>query len=109
MIIYSKEYENILMNEYFKFIKKYPFLYLKIILSKTGVVIFYFLIFFNIGIYYLLKNKIKSETLIFFGTGVMINSLFGIAAEPDYTYLLGLFAYSSLLGTKLIEDKYSKV
>ena len=39
----------------------------------------------------------------------MINSLFGIAAEPDYTYLLGLFAYSSLLGTKLIEDKYSKV
>ena len=109
VIIYSKEYENILMNEYFNFVKKYPFLYLKIILSKTGVVIFYFLIFFNIGIYYLLKNKIKSETLIFFGTGVMINSLFGIAAEPDYTYLLGLFAYSSLLGTKLIEDKYSKV
>ena len=109
VIIYSKEYENILMNEYFKFVKKYPFLYLKIILSKTGVVIFYFFIFFNIGIYYLLKNKIKPETLIFFGTGVMINSLFGIAAEPDYTYLLGLFAYSSLLGTKLIEDKYSKV
>ena len=39
----------------------------------------------------------------------MINSLFGIVWNQTYTYLLGLFAYSSLLATKLIEDKYSKV
>ena len=45
---------------------------------------------------------------IFFGIGITFNSLFGILAEPDYTYLLGMFAYSSLLGTKLIEDNCLK-
>ena len=52
------------------------------------------------------KNKLKSETILFFGSGIIFNSLFGILAEPDYTYLLGLFAYSGLLGTKLIEDYF---
>ena len=71
------------------------------------MVFLYFLIFFNIGIYFLFKNKTKSETIIFFIPGILLNFLFGVAAEPNYVYLLGLFAYSSLFTTKLIEDHYS--
>ena len=106
VIYYSKEYEKILKNEYFNFVKNYPFLYIKIIFSKAGLILFYFVFFLNIGIYFLFKNKLKSETILFFGSGIIFNSLFGILAEPDYTYLLGLFAYSGLLGTKLIEDYF---
>lgn len=107
VILHSKEYEKILQNEYFDFVKNYPYLYIKIILSKMGVILFYFIFFLNIGIYFLFKKKVKSETILFFGSGILFNSLFGILAEPDYTYLLGLFAYSSLLGTKLIEDYFT--
>lgn len=107
VISYSKEYEKILQNEYFDFVKNHPFLYIKIILSKMGVILFYFIFFLNIGIYFFFKRKLKTETILFFGSGILFNSSFGILAEPDYTYLLGLFAYSSLLGTKLIEDYFT--
>ncbi len=106
--VYSAEYEKILKNEYFKFVKKYPFLFIQILASKAGVIFLYFLIFFNIGIYYLFKYRIRTDTFSFFIPGIIFNSSFGIATEPNYTYLLGLFAYSSLFATKLIEDKYSK-
>ena len=107
--VYSAEYEKILKNEYFKFVKKYPFLFIQILASKAGVIFLYFLIFFNVGIYYLFKYKMRAETFLFFIPGIIFNSAFGIATEPNYTYLLGLFAYSSLFGLKLIEDKYSKI
>ena len=108
VILYSSEYEKILKNEFIKFVKKNPFLFIQISASKAGVVLLYFLIFFNIGIYYLFKNKIKFETIIFFVPGIILNFLFGIAAEPNYVYLLGLFAYSGLFTTKLIEDYHSQ-
>ncbi len=108
VIPYSKEYEKILMKEYFKFVENHPLLYIQILASKAGVILLYIIIFFNIGIYYLYKNKFKYETLTFFVTGIIFNSLFGLATEPNYTYLLGLFAYSSLFATKLIEDDFTK-
>ena len=107
VILYSNEYEKILKNEYMNFIKKNPFLFIQILASKAGVVLLYFLIFCNIGIYYLFKNKIKFETIVFFIPGIVLNGLFGIATEPNYVYLLGLFAYSGLFTTKIIEDYYS--
>ena len=106
--VFSAEYEQILKNEYLKFVKKYPLLFIQIIASKTGVIFLYFLIFFNIGIYFLAKYRIKSETFLFFMPGIILNSAFGIATEPNYTYLLGLFAYSGLFATKLIEDNYTR-
>tara|TARA_B100000787_G_scaffold169917_1_gene162874 strand:- start:118 stop:1284 length:1167 start_codon:yes stop_codon:yes gene_type:complete len=107
VIIYSDEYEKILKNEFIKFVKKNPFLFIQITASKAGMVLLYFLIFFNIGIYYLFKNKVRFETTIFFVPGIILNFLFGIAAEPHYVYLLGMFAYSGLFTTKIIEDYYS--
>ena len=89
-------------------VKNNPFLYVQIVMSKAGVILFYIIVFFNIGIYYLYKSKFNSETMIFFVTGIIFNSLFGLATEPNYTYLLGLFAYSSLFTTKLIEDDFAK-
>ena len=106
IIPYSAKYEMLLKNEYFKFIKKEPFLYLKIITKKATVIFAYILIFFNIGFYYIYKKKFRIETIIFFSVGIMLNTLFGLIAEPDYPYLLGLFAYLGLFTTSLIEDSY---
>ena len=108
VIKYSKEYEKILRTEYFKFVTNNPIIFIKIQASKLGVIIFYIIVFLNIGIYLIFSNKFNYQTFAFFIPGILLNSLFGIASEPNYTYLLGLFAYSSLFATKLIEDKYSK-
>ena len=108
IVPYSKEYEKLLKNEYFKFIKNYPFFFVKIKLSKMGVIAFYIIIFLNIGIYYLLKNKCSKKNILFFIPGIILNSLFGIATEPNYTYLLGLFAYCSIFSTNVIDDFYLK-
>jgi hypothetical protein len=107
VIFNSDEYEKILKNEFIKFVKKNPLLFIQIYASKAGMVLLYFLIFFNIGIYYLFKNKVRFETTIFFVPGIILNFLFGIATEPSYVYLLGMFAYSGLFTTKIIEDYYS--
>lgn len=103
--LFSKEYENVLKNEYIKFVQNYPLSFIKIILAKLAVLLFYFVIFFNIGIYFLFKNKFNIENFIFFLSGIIFNGLLGVATEPNYTYLLGLFAYSSLYSVSLIEDK----
>lgn len=106
VILHSKEYEMILKKEYFKFIKNEPLLYLKIIASKFGVILFYSILIINIGFIYIKKNKFNLNTNTFFLTGILFNSLLGIMAEPNYTYLLGLFAFCAMYTTKLIEDSY---
>jgi hypothetical protein len=108
IIPYSKEYEKLLKNEYFNFIQKYPYFFIKTKFSKIGVILFYIIVFFNIGIYFLYKKNYSHNNLFFFIPGIILNSLFGIATEPNYTYLLGLFAYCSIFSTNLIDDYYTK-
>ena len=101
--LFSKEYENVLKMEYFRFVKNNPLSFLKIILAKSAVVFLYFVIFFNIGFFY---SKINlTLKILFFLSGITFNGLLGVATEPNYTYLLGLFSYSSLYSVSLIEDQ----
>jgi hypothetical protein len=101
IIPFTKEYENLLMQEYFKFIKQYPLYFLKISFAKLGVVLMYLIIFINLGLYFLFKNKLNKIILFFFFPGIILNSLLGIAAEPHYSYLLGMFTFSSLMSVYL--------
>ncbi len=107
IVLFSMEYEQLLKNEYLNFVKKYPLFFIKIIVSKLGVILMYIILFLNIGIYFLFKYKLSKFSAIFFGIGITFNSLFGILAEPDYTYLLGMFAFSSIYTIKILEDKYN--
>ena len=45
----------------------------------------------------------KQKIYFFFIPGIILNSLFGIATEPNYTYLLGLFAYCSIFQQILLK------
>jgi len=101
IIPFTKEYENLLMQEYFKFIKQYPLYFLKISFAKLGVILMYLIIFINLGLYFLFKNKLNKIILFFFFPGIILNSLLGIAAEPHYSYLLGMFTFSSMMSVYL--------
>ena len=104
IVLFSEEYEKLLKNEFINFVKNNPLFFIKTISSKLGVIIMYIILFMNIGVYFLIKNKVKKGSFIFFILGIGFNSLFGILAEPDYTYLLGMFAFSSLFTVKILED-----
>ena len=73
-----------------------------------GVIAMYFILFANIGIYFLIKNRISKKIKYFFYPGIVFNSLIGVAAEPDYTYLLGMFTFASLMTLFILSENYNK-
>ncbi len=104
VVPFTKEYENLLMKEYFNFIKSYPLHFVKISFAKIGVILMYLILFINIGFYFIYKNSVKKRILFFFIPGIILNALLGIAAEPDYSYLLGMFTFSSMMSVYLNDD-----
>ena len=109
IIPFTKEYEKLLMQEYFKFIKQYPLYFIKISFAKLGVILMYLIIFINFGLYFLFKNKLNKIILFFFFPGIILNSLLGVAAEPDYSYLLGMFTFSSMMSVYLHDRSDKKL
>ena len=105
IISFTKEYENLLMKEYFKFIKDYPLYFIKSLFAKFGVIFMYILLFFNFGIFKLSKYKYDEKIIFFFIPGIFLNSLLGFVAEPDYSYLLGMFTFTSLTSVYLLKKK----
>lgn len=108
IVPFTSEYENILRKEYFSFIFNYPLYFFKITAAKAGVLIMYIIIFSNIGIYYFFKKKLSKNIKFFFVPGILFNSLIGIVAEPDYTYLLGMFVYCSFMTLFIIQPQKIK-
>ena len=109
IIPFTKEYEKLLMQEYFKFIKQYPLYFIKISFAKLGVILMYLIIFINFGLYFLFKNKLNKIIFFFFFPGIILNSLLGIAAEPDYSYLLGMFTFASMMSVYLHDRSDKKL
>jgi ABC-type multidrug transport system fused ATPase/permease subunit len=89
VIYLSNEYENLLKNEVINLLKTDPWFIAKTILSKFGVIMFYLLIFSNIGLIYIF-NAFKSLT---FNIPVLIclifNLSFPLIAMPFPSYLMG--------------------
>ena len=65
----------------------------------------YILLFFNFGILKINKYKFDEKIIFFFLPGILLNSLLGFAAEPDYSYLLGIFTFTSLTSVYLLRKK----
>ncbi|WP_066404429.1 hypothetical protein [Aliarcobacter cryaerophilus] len=106
----SMEYENILRGEVILYVIKYPLLFLQNISAKIGVLVFYFILFVNLGIYYIVKN-IKNieyrETLPFY-VGILFNSLFGILVIPSLNYIIGFISFSILFAIYIMNYAFEK-
>ena len=101
--LFSTEYETILKNETFKFIKTYPLFFIQTLSAKFGVCLMYLLIFANIGLplaVYYPKDFIYN---FLFASGIGFNLLFGLLATPQYQYLMGLFAFATFFGVFSID------
>ena len=89
IVYYSNEYENLMKNEVINLLKMDPWFITKTIISKLGVVIFYLLIFSNIGIIYIFKSFKNLTFNIPILICLMFNLIFPLLTMPFPSYLMG--------------------
>lgn len=100
----SKQYYHILKQEYLKFIKQNPTFFIETIMAKTGFVIILFLIFSNVGLYFIF-NKLKDfSSIIPYAISLIFSSLPGILVMPRPSYLLGFLSLSVFMSIYFFLD-----
>lgn len=102
----SNEYENILKNETFKFIKEHKIITLQNFGAKFGVMFLYFIIFSNIGFYCFCRsiNKHIRDFLLPCTGALLFNSIFGFLVIPSVNYLIGFISFSVIFAVYYINN-----
>jgi hypothetical protein len=102
----SKEYEEVLKNETFKFIKEHKMIAIQNFGAKFGVMFLYFLIFSNIGFYcfYASKNRKNREFFLPCLCALCFNAIFGFLVVPSVNYLLGFVSFSVIFAIYYINN-----
>ncbi|MBC8226052.1 MAG: hypothetical protein H8E74_02790 [Gammaproteobacteria bacterium] len=103
IVLFSKEYESILRDAYFEFVKEHPFFFIQTLFAKFGVLLMYFFIFANIGLVLAFFYPQKFKFYILFTIAIVFNMSFGLLALPNHVNLLGLFAFSTLFNVYSID------
>ena len=108
VVIFSREYEDILKYAYFEFVKEHPLFFLQTIFTKFGVLLMYIFMFTNIGLILSMYYPQGIKFNLLFLIAICFNMLFGILAMPSYTHILGLFAFSTLFNIYSIDFALQK-
>lgn len=108
IVLHSEEYENLIKAEVIKLVKNDPWFIIKTMAAKFGVVLFYLLLFSNIGIYYIIKSLKNYKFSIPITLALIFNLSFPILVMPFPGYMIGSVAiimiFSILsLGYNIIE------
>lgn len=97
VVFASKEYDEILKVKTINFINNNFFFFINTIFAKAGVLLMYFIIFSNIGLFTLHKTFKNREFYIYIFIGLIFNALFGIAVLPYHQYLMGFFTFATFI------------
>lgn len=103
VVLYSREYENILKQAFFEFVKEHPLFFIQTIFTKFGVLLMYVLLFANIGLVLSMYYPQGIKFNLLFAIGIGFNMMFGLLATPYHVYLMGLFTFSTLFGLYSID------
>ncbi len=104
----SKKYCEILRQEVFKILMNYPFFAIRTVFAKIGVILFYILLFANIGLITTLYYPKPASFHWSFITAIFFNALFGVLTLPTIYYSLGVIAVSFLYGIININYAYEQ-
>lgn len=94
----SKRYEAILENEVLGLLKKDREFVIYTVFAKLGVILFFLLVFANIGLLAAILYPKGWQLEIAFLGAMGFNSLFGILAIPVRSYLMGFIALAVMYG-----------
>ena len=96
--IYTSEYETVLRRETLKVCKAHPQFVLKMLFAKGGILLYYLLIFANVGLvcawFYRKPWYIEISYLI----AICFNALPGLVTIPVAPYLTGFFTIATFYG-----------
>ena len=95
----SSAYESTLRDEVVRIAVAHPSFLAQNLSAKVGVVLFYFVIFANIGIVAAVRAPLPPRLAAALLAGAAFNTLFGILVVPILPYLSGLAAFAVLIGT----------
>jgi len=90
ILIHSNEYEELMRDEVFKLIKNDPWFVVKTITSKMGLVLFYLILFSNIGLYYIIKSIKNSRISVPLLLALFFNMSFPLVVMPFPGYMIGV-------------------
>jgi len=100
----SQEYEAILKKEVFRLIKNDPFFAVKTFFAKIGVILFYLLVFANLGLIAAVHYPKPWPLELAFWIAMGFSALFGILIMPRAGYLSGFVAFATLYGVVSINQ-----
>jgi hypothetical protein len=89
----SNEYGRILRNETIKIIVKNPLFFMINLSAKAGVIMFYLMIFANVGLLLLIFRKRPLEYELSFWVTMIFYLFIGILVVPHLRYLLGFVSF----------------
>ncbi len=106
----TPEYEDILKNEVIQILIKHPLLFVSTVGAKIGVYLVYFILFINLGLYFFIKNIIKTslrETVPFV-VALLFSLIFGILAIPSLSYSLGFLSIIMVFVSYVMDNSFYK-
>jgi hypothetical protein len=108
----SDENNKLLKNEIIRIIKTDPSFALRLYSAKFGVILTYFIIFANIGLYFILKgNGVTKSTKVLFVLAFFCYSIPPLLAFPGLPYLGGIIGLGMILQCymlSLVKPVFSK-
>jgi hypothetical protein len=94
----STEYERDLRSATWQLARARPTLVIHNLLAKAAVILFYVLVFGNIGWIALFRRPLALEVDLAFLVAMAFDSLFGLLVAPYLGYLFGMISYAALFG-----------
>lgn len=92
----SAYYDTVVRGMVFDLVKNHPQFVLQAMFAKMGVILYYLLLFMNIGLFFALWNRKPWQIDCMFLIALAFNSIFGFIALPGRFYLLGMLAFAVL-------------
>ena len=105
---FSSEYENILRGEVFETLSGHPYFAVQNFSAKGGVLLFFFVLFANVGIAALWFYGARSDVALPLVVAIMFSALPGLLVVPYHEYLLGFFAFVVIFNFLQVDEAFSK-
>lgn len=103
--LFSARYEKILRGAVFHFCLKYPGFVFNTLFAKLGVLLMYFLLFANYGLFAGMRNGALAVVLTRYSPALFFAVLPGLLVVPHVQYIFSFLALSMALGLECLTGR----
>lgn len=104
----SPRYEAVLRAEVLRIARENPLFFAQNIFAKLGVVVFFLLLFANLGLLAAAVHPLPRPLALAFAAGIAFSSLFGLLVVPLLPYLSGFAAFAALFCILAVDEALTR-